>query len=99
VPDKQHNKRADDRSDQPRALIDSVPADRLPNKCGNECPGDAKQRGQNKTSWIVGAGREQPGDNAGQKPDDEDPEDVHGYPLNCLAVAAVNARSGNSIGS
>jgi hypothetical protein len=56
VPDEQHEDGADRRSEQSRALVRPVPADRLTDEGGDEGAGDAEQGRQNEPGRIVRAG-------------------------------------------
>jgi len=80
MPDKQDDERADDGADQARALIGPIPADRLTDEGGDESVGNAEQRRENKTGWIVWSGRQQARDDAGDETDDDHPDKVHSEP-------------------
>ena len=64
MPDEQDDQRADNGADQARALIGPVPADRLADEGGEEGAGDAEQRRENETGWIVWSRRQQARDDA-----------------------------------
>jgi hypothetical protein len=49
----------------------------LSEKGGNEGASDAEQRRQNEAGRIVRSGQQIPGNDAGNKTNDNDPKDVH----------------------
>jgi hypothetical protein len=79
VPDEQKDHCAQGRADEPRALIEPIPADHLADESRNESAGDAYQGRQDKSSWIVRPRRKHPRDKTGDEADDDNPYDVgHG---------------------
>jgi hypothetical protein len=91
VPHEQHDHRADDGADQARALVGPVPADRLADPGGDEGAGDAKQRGEDEARRVVGTGRQEARDDAGDKTDDDGPQYAHDRPRNDF-VSLIFAR-------
>jgi ATP-dependent Clp protease adaptor protein ClpS len=80
VPNEQDDQCADNGANQARALIGPVPTDRLADKSGDESAGDAEQRRENETGWIIWSRRQQARDDAGDKTDDDHPDNVHSAP-------------------
>src|SRR5580693_7132612 len=76
VPDEQHDQRADRRGDEARALVRTIMADGLADPGGEKRADDAEHGGEDEAARIVGARREQPRDDAGDKADNDDPDDA-----------------------
>src|SRR6266508_4164303 len=76
IPDKQNDKRTDGRADETRALVGMVPSDRLPDEGGQKRPGDAEHNRQDESTRVVRPRRQQARNDAGNEPDDENPEHV-----------------------
>src|SRR6202047_1022117 len=93
VPDEQNHPRADRRGDEAYALIRTVMADGLADKGREKRAGDAQHRGQEESAGIVRSRRKQPGDDAGDEADDDDPENAaHGCrPLSRKRLLPVRA--------
>src|SRR5215218_8325249 len=77
VPDEQHHDGADRGGDEPRALVRAIPSDSLADESRHESTGDAEPGRQQEAGRLVGACRQQAGDNARHEADDDDPEDAH----------------------
>src|SRR3954451_17255098 len=96
MPDEEYDDGAHDGSDQAGALVRPIPADHLPDERGKECAHDAKNSRKNKAGRIICAGSEEPCDNPGEKPDDDDPENIHDEPPNA-EVPPIERRVGFSV--
>src|SRR5262245_50705008 len=75
VPYEQNDQRTNDRADKSRTLVGTIPADQLAKPRGNERARHSEHRGEHKAGRIVRAGGDNPRDNAGDKADENDPED------------------------
>src|SRR5437016_10639059 len=78
MPNEQHQNCAESGANQACSLIQAVPADALADKGGQECAGDAKHGRQNEAGRIVGSWSQQASDQASDKTNDDDPENIHG---------------------
>src|SRR6516164_1132133 len=79
VPDEQDHHRTHHGRDKTCALIGPVPANHLADEGRKESADDAKDRREDKTLRIVWPGREKARNETGEKPDHNDPKDVHGF--------------------
>src|SRR5204863_3485575 len=78
-PDEQHDQRADGGGDEAGALVRAVMADGLTDPGRQERAGNAEHGGQDKAARIVRARGKHPRDDAGDKADDDDPDNAaHG---------------------
>src|SRR5690242_16688593 len=77
VVDRQDNHGPDDRADETGPLPRLIPADGLAEIGRDKRSGDAEQCGDDEPA-RVSARCDQLGDEAGQEPDDDRPQDVHG---------------------
>src|SRR3954453_10662744 len=78
VPDEQDDKGPDDGADESGALIDAIPADSMATERRQEGARDPEHGREDETRRIVGSGREEPGDQSRNEPDQDDPENMHG---------------------
>src|SRR5262249_55720335 len=78
VPYEQDDQRAHRGGDEAGALVGPVPAEGLAQKRGEERAHDSKHGRQNETAWIVRTRRQDARDDAGDKSDEDDPENAHG---------------------
>src|SRR5262249_30280950 len=81
-PDKENDNGADDGADEPCTLAGRIPSEGLAEKARNECAHDAEDCRQHETLGLVGATRhDELSDHAGDKPNDDRPDDTHGLLL------------------
>src|SRR5262245_2776741 len=79
MPNDQHDEGADRRTEEPGALIGSIPTDALADPGGNECAGDAEPGGQKTPLRVVRSGQEEAGDDTRNQTDQYDPDEAgHG---------------------
>src|SRR5262245_21086280 len=75
--DREHDDRAYNGADEAGALARLVPIERLPEIGGNERAHDAQDGRQDEARRLIVSRHEELGDDAGQKSDDDGPEDAH----------------------
>src|SRR5262249_42618361 len=75
VPYKQNDQRTNDRADEARTLVRTIPANQLAEPGRKECACHSKHGGEQEAGRIVGTGSQKPRDNAGDKADKNDPKD------------------------
>jgi len=80
MPHEQHDQSANHSTEQTGLLSRPIPADRLADPGRYEGAGNTEQGGENETGRIVWAGRQQARDDAGDKADEDDPDNVHDDP-------------------
>src|SRR5215213_714083 len=77
APDEQHNDRTDHGADESCAFSRRVPAERLAQIARDDRADDSKNGGENETARFILAGHDEFGDDAGEEPDDDRPDDTH----------------------
>src|SRR5262249_62012401 len=77
MPHEEHENGADRGANETRPLVQTIPAELLAQVGRNERPGDPNQRGEHEARRVVGPGKQMACDDAGNKADKDDPEDVH----------------------
>ena len=77
MPDKQHNDRAYGCADEARALVWSIPTDRLANPGCKKRSTNAENRREQETGRIVGSRREPASNEARYKTDQDYPDNAH----------------------
>src|SRR5678815_2944274 len=76
-PDKENDNGADDSADEPGTLAGRIPSKRLPEIARNECSHDAEDCRQHETRGLVAARHDELSDHAGDKSNDDRPDDSH----------------------
>src|ERR1700754_400544 len=70
-PNQENDDRANDRTDEACAFVGAIPSNRLAEIGSDERADDAEDGGQDKAGWLVAAGGDELGDDAGDKTDDD----------------------------
>src|SRR5215468_5755756 len=83
---KKNDDRANHRTDQTGSFARSVPAEHLSEEAGYEGANDAEDGGEDKPLRLIGSRHDELGDNSGDKPDDDRPNDTHLAFLHRLTV-------------
>src|SRR4029079_17856217 len=81
APQKENDNGPNDGPDESGTLAGRIPSQRLAEIARNECSHDAEDRRQHETRRLVLAGHDELGDYAGDKPDDDRPNETHGWLL------------------
>lgn len=81
VPNKQNNQRAKGSADESGALIHPVETCGLADKSGQQGASNAHERRDEKSPRLVRSGRKQASDDAGDKPDNDNPEENTHLPI------------------
>ena len=77
-PGKEKDNGSDDGADEPSALVGRIPSKRLPEIARNDCSHDAEDCRQHETRRLVAARHDKLSDYAGDKPNDDRPNNTHG---------------------
>src|SRR6476661_7536595 len=76
-PDTENDNGADDGTDEPGTLAGRIPSKRLPEIARNERSNDAENCRQHETRGFVAARHDELSDHAGDKPNDDRPDNTH----------------------
>jgi hypothetical protein len=85
-PSDQQEDSANHGTNQARTLPGPVPAQTLPQPCGDKGTRHTQQGGQDKTRWLFVAGHKEFGDNASHKSNQNGPQDIHVYLLSVMTL-------------
>jgi hypothetical protein len=77
APDEQHNDRTNYGADESCTFSRRIPAERLAQVARDDRADDSKNGSENETARFILAGHDEFGDDAGDEPDDDRPDDTH----------------------